>query len=320
MLLISFGLSADTSGISKGYFAGTINCTNSISGGITSGGAGEVTNCFWDTQVSGKSMSIGGTGKTTAEMTNASTTDNIYLLAGWSFKGLDANPVWNIGNSHNNGYPYLNWEYPDDNATLPVTLSSFSAVCTASNTVSINWTTESESNVRGYHLLRNDNNQFANALRVTSSLITANNTSNANHYSYTDLETQPDTGYYYWLQSIENDGSVDFYGPLYVKTNTEESTPELPQQTSLANAYPNPFRVNHIANFDVSVKDSETASLKIFNAKGQLVKEFSDIRPSVHNLSWNGKDMKNKSCASGIYFYQLSSQGFHSVKKLVIIK
>ncbi|MDX9881036.1 MAG: choice-of-anchor Q domain-containing protein [Prolixibacteraceae bacterium] len=77
-----------------------------------------VTNCFWDTQTSGQSASDGGTGKTTAEMQGFGT----FYLSGWDFKGESANgtgEIWNIGNSRNDGYPYLSWQYPDDTGYTP---------------------------------------------------------------------------------------------------------------------------------------------------------------------------------------------------------
>ena len=60
-------------------------------------------NCFWDLESSGKNISAGGTGKTTAEMK----TNLTFLDAGW-------NPqVWNIGDGINNGYAYLAWQNPN---------------------------------------------------------------------------------------------------------------------------------------------------------------------------------------------------------------
>ncbi len=53
-----------------------------------------VSNCFWDIETSGMSVSAGGTGKTTAEMHQQST------FTDWDFIN-----VWNIG--ENQTYPYL---------------------------------------------------------------------------------------------------------------------------------------------------------------------------------------------------------------------
>ncbi len=63
--------------------------------------------CFWDAQKSGQAMSIGGTGKTTAEMQKAST----FLNAGWDFAGEMKNgtkDIWWILEGQD--YPRLSWE------------------------------------------------------------------------------------------------------------------------------------------------------------------------------------------------------------------
>lgn len=58
----------------------------------------QIENSFWDTETSGKSLSAGGTGKTTAEMKTKST----FTDATWDF-----DKIWNINSAINNGYPYL---------------------------------------------------------------------------------------------------------------------------------------------------------------------------------------------------------------------
>jgi hypothetical protein len=100
--------------------------TNCYSTGLVSGGAeyvggligysmATITNCFWDTETSGQTSSSGGaTGKTTAEMHEAS----LYIQAGWDFmdetvNGTDNN--WGINAAENSGYPFLAWQgYPND--------------------------------------------------------------------------------------------------------------------------------------------------------------------------------------------------------------
>jgi len=84
-----------------------------ILGGSQSGGllgadwGGEIRDCFWDIQTSGRTTSYGGTGKTTAEMQIAST----FLEAGWDFAGEIANgaeDTWWILEGRD--YPRLWWE------------------------------------------------------------------------------------------------------------------------------------------------------------------------------------------------------------------
>jgi len=63
--------------------------------------------CFWDTQVSGRTTSDGGTGLSTARMQTAAT----FLGAGWDFTGETANGVsdlWQMPGKRS--YPKLSWE------------------------------------------------------------------------------------------------------------------------------------------------------------------------------------------------------------------
>ncbi len=68
-----------------------------------------VTNCYWDTELSGISTSDGGTGLTTAEMQDF----NSYFNAGWDFMDETQNgtdDIWGINPEENGGYPFLAWQ------------------------------------------------------------------------------------------------------------------------------------------------------------------------------------------------------------------
>jgi len=72
-------------------------------------GEGTVSNCFWDIQTSGQSISDGGTGKTTAEMKDIAT----FSGAAWDIiavaPGLTNTAyIWNIVDDAT--YPFLSWQ------------------------------------------------------------------------------------------------------------------------------------------------------------------------------------------------------------------
>jgi hypothetical protein len=68
-------------------------------GGLVGGGQGVVNASFWDTEVSGMSVSAGGTGKTTAQMTEQMT----FTDVGWDFD----TPIWKM----NEGVEYPRLDY-----------------------------------------------------------------------------------------------------------------------------------------------------------------------------------------------------------------
>ncbi len=114
------GLVGDNSGdVAQCYSTGAVSGEAAVGGLVGSGAnwcengrcaVGDVTSCFWDTQISGQTSSEGGTGETTANMQNATT----FLHAGWDFVGETANgteDIWWIDEGKD--YPRLRWEARD---------------------------------------------------------------------------------------------------------------------------------------------------------------------------------------------------------------
>jgi len=197
--------------------------------------------------------------------------------------------------------------------TLPVELSSFSATVTSDCFVSLNWVTQTESNVAGYNVYRSDNNS-APEYRVNMNIIPATNTSSQHTYSFVDTENlQMNSTYFYWLENVDMNGMSDMYGPVSVTlTNPEIPTPT--EVSVMKNAYPNPFYAGSSTNIEVYVKDYETGTVTIYNLKGQVVASFKNLTGGTHTLTWN-----SKGCSSGIYFYKLSTPSTIVTKKMVLV-
>ncbi len=100
------GESNDDISISNSYCAGTINMNGRQYGGFSLFCYDEITNCFWNDDISGNSNYSSGTPISTAEMQDI----NTFLLSGWDFIGEEENgsqDIWNINPRLNNGYPFL---------------------------------------------------------------------------------------------------------------------------------------------------------------------------------------------------------------------
>lgn len=76
-------------------------------------------------------------------------------------------------------------------------------------------------------------------------------------------------------------------------------------------SYPNPFNQRLTVALDSSLKTSEPVSVKVYNLKGQLVKELytGSANEIKQVLSWDGRDSSANSCANGIYFIRVSQSG-----------
>ncbi len=230
------------------------------------------------------------------------------------------------------------WTFPDvefpakgnavivinDNSTLPVELSSFTATITAQNYVKIAWVAESETNHSGYNILRNETDLLAEARKVNPELIDEGiELGTQINYSYTDSETGLNMQYYYWLESVALDGSLEYFGPLMVNFGDPEAdpdVPQLPQKTALLNAFPNPF--NPATTISYFLAKGSEVQLDVFNTRGQLMHTYrtNHENAGTYYHTWDGCDLFGKPAGSGIYFYRMKSDDYHSTKKMVLSK
>jgi len=103
--------------ISKCYAAGSVSGTGVYVAGLTPFASGALTDCFWDTQTSGRPEPAPGTGLPTEQMQMQST----FTDAGWDFIQETANgykDVWRLCNEGSE-YPKLAWEYMTGDFVCP---------------------------------------------------------------------------------------------------------------------------------------------------------------------------------------------------------
>ncbi|MDN5354923.1 MAG: hypothetical protein PWQ09_1679 [Candidatus Cloacimonadota bacterium] len=203
-----------------------------------------------------------------------------------------------------------------DPASLPVELSAFSATF-AGNRPNIAWTTQSENNNSGWNLYRGNNETDFDqnvTLKINNELIEgAGTTSEPSNYNYTDIyEVEPGNTYWYWLESVANNGETETYGPITLNIPEEQETPELPQLTKLIGNYPNPF--NPQTTIEFQIKAGDTGKLTIYNSKGQVL-ETKKITPEQKQFTWEASRY-----GSGIYFYKLETENYSDIKKMILLK
>lgn len=206
----------------------------------------------------------------------------------------------------------------DEDPTLPVELSSFAAALTGQGFVTVNWTTQSESNLQGYRVYRSENASIANAQMISGAMIPASNTSNAANYSINDMEVYSGNTYWYWLESVENNNHSSLHGPVSVTVTEEVASPPIPS-SYMGNIYPNPFGKGDFLTLNATVKSGEQAQISIYNLRGERVRSFT-MESGVHKLLWDGKDFEGKQCSSGIYFCRFSSPSMNQFRKLIMLK
>lgn len=205
-------------------------------------------------------------------------------------------------------------------STLPVELSSFTVGINATNKVQLTWVTQSETNLVGYRIYRGINPDFGAALKLDA-FISATNTSQQQMYVYNDAEVYGSGTYYYWLEHLEMDGGAHQHGPVsIIYTDGYDVNPSVPVIPGIASVYPNPF--NPEATIRFGLNTDAAYSLKIYNLKGQLVRDLASgtLPKGYHSLKWNGRDDRGTACSSGIYFLVMSSGSRSWSRKLVLAK
>lgn len=198
--------------------------------------------------------------------------------------------------------------------TLPVELSSFSAIVTAQNAIRLNWTSQSETGLLGYYIYRSESSDLASAA-LASALIPAQNSSTVMHYSYTDQDLSLLTDLlFYWLLGLDLDGSESLFGPVQIQrvANQSQGTPPV-NRTGLKAPYPNPF--NPSLNIAFSLKTAGDAELEIFNMKGQKVETWAWTAKAAgeHRQVWNAQNLP-----SGVYILRFRA-GDHSEQRRVML-
>jgi len=99
----------------------------------------------------------------------------------------------------------------------------------------------------------------------------------------------------------------------------------VPAQTKLSQNYPNPFNPETWIPFQLA-KDSEV-NIRIYNVTGQLIKTielgyrqagmYIEKSNAAH---WNGRNNLGEKAASGVYFYELQTETFRTIRKMFLLK
>jgi hypothetical protein len=135
---------------------------------------------------------------------------------------------------------------------------------------------------------------------------------------------------------------MDYYGDIILTTSNEnfpvvyvtvsgsgtatDATDEtISASTGIVGNHPNPFNPTTTISYNLSSRDAQNAKLVIYNLKGQLVKEFTNLGNRT-SVVWNGTDNMGKPVTSGVYYSSLKletdtgNDKYTSTKKLLLLK
>ncbi len=94
----------------------------------------------------------------------------------------------------------------------------------------------------------------------------------------------------------------------------------VPSSFNLSAAYPNPF--NPVTNIAYELGHGSDVTITVYNMLGQQVATLMSGYQTAGNytVQWNGLNSAGQAVASGLYFYEMQTDGFSSTQKMMLIK
>ncbi len=122
-----------------------------------------------------------------------------------------------------------------------------------------------------------------------------------------------------WLTTVTGDSAL-VEVELVAGTVTGAETDATPKIAVLYQNYPNPF--NPSTSIEFSLPAREQVSLKVFDVSGRLVRTLVDgpLSNGPHKYTWDGRNERGSSVASGVYFYVLRSDSIRQSRKAVLLR
>lgn len=155
--------------------------------------------------------------------------------------------------------------------TLPVTLIDFTSEIIG-NSVSLNWSTASETNNMGFEVLHSTNGIDWKKIGWVEG---TGNSTNVVHYSFQHDSIVSDINYYK-LKQIDFDGQFEYTQTTYTKAGETDMTPKV-------RMFPNPFtnNIEITGSFsDITLYDATGAEVSIKISNNNI--NTSELRPGVY--------------------------------------
>ncbi|MBT5268287.1 MAG: T9SS type A sorting domain-containing protein [Candidatus Marinimicrobia bacterium] len=292
------------------YATGTVTGNQYVGGFLGSYNSyAPSSSCFYDATTTGQNDTGKGIPKSTSEMKTESTFTN----ASWDFTINGENDDWALEVGKNDGYPYLVWALAVD-SSLPVELSEWAAQSKSGN-ITLNWTTESETENLGFIIERKNSDQklYKEIASFTSheALKGQGSTIQTTAYHFIDKAVEVGQIYHYRLSDVDYQGKRTDHAEISIVVKASDEI-MLPARFSLKSCYPNPFNPSTTISYELT--EAMIVTLHIFDVQAREV--YSQVSESqsagTYEVQWNGKDADGAALNSGIYIARLEAGASYS--------
>lgn len=198
---------------------------------------------------------------------------------------------------------YVDDFYFGTSTNTPVELTSYTAT-SLGNEVTLNWSTATEMNNRGFEIERSsENGDFITVAFVEGK----GTTTELQQYSYVDKNLTPGV-YAYRLKQLDFDGRYETFDAIEVNVTA-------PLAFELGQNYPNPF--NPSTKIVYNIDKPGMVKLAVYNLLGEEMAVLAnDLKEAgQHEVSFDASNLP-----SGSYIYKLESNGNVTAKKMLLTK
>ncbi|OQY37528.1 MAG: hypothetical protein B6226_05120, partial [Candidatus Cloacimonetes bacterium 4572_65] len=166
------------------------------------------------------------------------------------------------------------------------------------------------SNIEGFSIYQARSKNFQRAVRITPTMVEYN--ALESFYSFADIEVEKDNNFF-WIETHFNGESSEL-SAFIEALNPFNPSDDVTQLINIDSIYPNPFK----SQVTIDGYIPPTASVKIYNIKGQFVRQLSASREL--NIFWDGKGINDRPVANGVYILVIKDKNSFSTHKMVKLK
>lgn len=193
-------------------------------------------------------------------------------------------------------------------SVVPITLTELKAKLNNNLSISLNWSTATESNSKGFYIERNEGND-ASGWSTIGFVAGAGFSTVTKNYATTDDNIQLDKIYRYRLKMTDLDGNFKYSNEVVVRVK------DLHKNILILTSSPNPFKQKTSIKYNLP-KDG-LVTLKVYDISGKQVSVLANgfQKAGLYNTEFNGEKL-----SSGTYFCKLVFDGVTLTNQVLLVK
>lgn len=123
-----------------------------------------------------------------------------------------------------------------------------------------------------------------------------------------------------WTSGWQNSERQLYIHKMAETSGVADRMQQAPESLTLSN-YPNPFNPSTTLSF--TLPETDEVTLRVFDVRGQWITTLlkdAKLSAGEHQQVWDGRDWRNQTVSSGVYFIQLENGAYRKIARGLLIK